>query len=204
MSEIILVRHTEISSAWKKRCYGVSDVPLSDAGKAAIAPIAKRLANHYAPCRVIHSGLSRTKMLASAIASQIDSQPTEDTAFKELNFGSWEGRLWTHIFVEVGHGMARLITEPDTFSPPNGETVLAVRNRVIRALLKIPRTGVTIIVTHGGPIGAVRGTLHENPVKDWPGLVPNYGTSLALRQADLSKLRDVMRPELSPLKGDDL
>ena len=71
MKKITLVRHTEINGSWKKRCYGVSDVPLSKTGETAIAPIAKRLAA-LQPAYIIHSGLLRTQRLASAIACEGD------------------------------------------------------------------------------------------------------------------------------------
>ncbi len=188
MGAVILVRHTEISSDWKGRCYGVSDVPLSDAGIAAIAPIAEHLAGQH-PQRIFHSGLTRTQKLAMAIAEHCNSPIEERTAFRELNFGTWEGRPWTAIFAETGHAMARMITEPETYAPHGGETVCGVRNRVISALLQIPPEGIHIVITHGGPMGAVRGTLKSIPAREWPDLVPDYGGTITLSHGDLSKLK---------------
>lgn len=192
MGAVILVRHTEISRDWKNRCYGVSDIPLSAAGVAAISAIAENLAS-LAPARVIHSGLSRTQSLAADIARHSKCRMSEDKSFQELNFGSWEGRSWVAIFAEVGHAMSRMITEPETFAPPNGETVHAVRDRVVRALLRVPVDDLTIVVTHGGPIGAVRGTLQNIPANKWPGLVPQYGEAMRLTRSDLSKLQAALR-----------
>jgi len=188
MAEIILVRHTEISNVWKKRCYGVSDVPLSPIGEAAVGPLAGHLAT-YRPKHVIHSGLSRTKKLAVALAGHVGCPMTENKAFRELDFGNWEGCTWDEVFAEVGHGMARMITEPETFAPPNGETVHAVRDRVVGALLQISADGPTIVVTHGGPIGAVRGTLENKPAREWTELVPSYGAATSLTKADLLQLK---------------
>ncbi|HFB2048723.1 MAG: histidine phosphatase family protein [Hyphomicrobiaceae bacterium] len=192
MIKIILVRHTEISITWKKRCYGISDVPLSRAGKLAIEPTAKRFAA-LCPRYIFHSGLSRTKLLATAIARQSDCHMSEDSAFQEMNFGNWESRLWTNIYLDVGHNMARLISEPSTYAPPQGETIYGMRDRVMRALLQVWRNdGTIIIVTHGGPIGAIHGTLKKIPAKDWLSLVPDYGKTLNLTHADLSNLDDMM------------
>ncbi|MEN2494383.1 MAG: phosphoglycerate mutase GpmB [Hyphomicrobiaceae bacterium hypho_1] len=195
MGDIILVRHTEVSSNWKKRCYGVTDVPLSNAGQAAIKSITSHLAK-LQPQSIIHSGVSRTTLLAKAISLESNIHITEDKAFQELNFGSWEGCFWTDIFLSVGHDMGRLVSEPDIFSPPQGETLYSMRDRVIKALLRIPNGITTIVITHGGPIGAVSGTLRMISAKDWPSLVPDYGSTLALNKTDLLRLHEIMKIRL--------
>ena len=184
---VILVRHTEISKSWKGLCYGASDVPLSDAGRAAIPALARALAVRR-PTYVYHSGLMRTHQLASDVAETANAVLREDQRFAEMNFGAWEGRSWTDIFATVGHDMSQLIHDPDHYAPPDGETAHSMRDRTLQAITELPGDGLSIIVTHGGPISAVRGTVQHLPARDWPGLVPAYGDSLALNRADLAAL----------------
>jgi broad specificity phosphatase PhoE len=35
--------------------------------------------------------------------------------------------------------------------------------------------GPILAICHGGPIAAIRGTLSDAPVSEWPSLVPRYG-----------------------------
>jgi broad specificity phosphatase PhoE len=56
-----------------------------------------------------------------------------------------------------------------------------VRDRAMAWLRSLPEDNRTIVaVTHGGPIGAIRGTLGGRPVRDWPGLVPGYGEAVEI------------------------
>ncbi|MGI9524238.1 MAG: histidine phosphatase family protein [Hyphomicrobiaceae bacterium] len=183
----VLVRHPRVAASWKGYCYGASDVPLSRAGRKQISKIAADLAAND-PSRVVHTGLVRTLSLATAIA-RISKVPLHyDARFAEMNFGTWEGRSWLTIYSEIGDTMSKIIEAPDSYAPDGGETVLDVRNRVVSALLGIPRDGLTVVVTHGGPISAVRGTLAKLPVRAWPDLIPGYCERLCLLDADLDNL----------------
>ncbi len=184
---LILIRHTDVAADWQGRCYGASDVALSPSGEAAIAPIAAELAA-TGPARVIDSGRQRARRLAHAIAGQANCACASDERLCELNFGAWEGQSWSDIFAAVGHDMARLIHEPDAFAPPDGETVHAMRRRVVAAVVELGRTHGTILVTHGGPISAVRGTLANRPAKCWPGLVPDFGRALPITHDEIREL----------------
>ena len=64
---VLLVRHPPVALAWRKRCYGRSDMGWSRAGLA----MARRLAEDLAAVRIdaiVHSGALRTARLAAMIA----------------------------------------------------------------------------------------------------------------------------------------
>ncbi len=187
-TRIILVRHLEISAEWRGRCYGASDVPLSSTGKAASAALAIELARHT-PTQVVHSGLERTKVLATAITRHVDCPLIEDVRWREMDFGSWEGRPWTDIYAEVGDAMSNLIDEPANWAAPGGETVHAVRDRAIAALLELPRNRTVIVVSHGGPIGVIVGTLNRTHARSWPQCVPAHGAITEINEANREMLR---------------
>ena len=69
-----------------------------------------------------------------------------------------------------------MISEPATFRPGGGETTLEMRDRVLSWQQSIPRDGLTVAVTHGGPIAALLGTLRNLPVAGWVDLIPAEGT----------------------------
>jgi broad specificity phosphatase PhoE len=166
---IILVRHTAVALAWRGRCYGRSDVPLSRAGKAAIAPLVAKLHRHN-PDRIIHSGLKRTRALAEALGAS-----TGDPAWQERDFGSWEGQSWAAIYRASGAAMDGMIDAPDEFRPGGGETTTELAQRAAAAYAALPTTGTTLIITHGGPIAAILGMQRGLQPRDWLTLVPPHG-----------------------------
>ncbi|MEM6496585.1 MAG: histidine phosphatase family protein [Pseudomonadota bacterium] len=184
---ITLVRHPEVTLDIKGTCYGVTDVALSQNGLASIPVIAAELCA-LQPATVYHSGLTRARLLAESIATAVGCSLRAEDRFREIDFGAWENRPWSEIFAEVGDDMARIIHEPDTFAPPGGETVHQLRDRVLSALGEVALDEHCIVVAHGGPISAVRGTLAELPASQWPGLVPGYGEAVQLSVNEIRQL----------------
>jgi broad specificity phosphatase PhoE len=170
------VRHTEIARAWRGRCYGVSDVPLSREGRSALAKLASELAATR-PAWVIHSGLMRTRLLAARIAKLAGCPLLEDAHWRERHFGGWEGRTWHAIYRESGNAMDGMIDAPADFRPGGGETTYELADRASRAFGRLPPAR-GIVVTHGGPIAALLGRQRGAPVAEWPALVPPYGGSI--------------------------
>ena len=184
---ITIVRHPEVTPDIKGTCYGITDVELSADGLASIPVIADKLRD-LKPAAVYHSGLTRAQLLAQEVAKVAGCQLLVDQRFREINFGAWENRSWASIFAEAGDDMARIIHEPDTYAPPQGETVYQLRDRVLEGLRDISSDQRTIVIAHGGPISAVRGLLAGLPASQWPGLVPAYGEAIDLDLSDLAKL----------------
>lgn len=179
-STVLLVRHTKVARAWHARCYGASDVPLSREGRAAIAELAARLAAER-PRWVIHSGLIRTCLLAERVAKLAGCQLDENAAWRERDFGSWEGMSWNAIYRHSGNAMDGMIDAPDDFRPGGGETTSELATRTARAWESLPG-GNGIVITHGGPIAALLGQRRRLPVTAWPHLVPAQGGVVPMRR----------------------
>jgi alpha-ribazole phosphatase len=173
---LMMVRHTAVDQKLKGVCYGASDVELSPEGLAHVDRLADELAAN-SPSIIFHSGLSRSRRLAEAVAGRLGLKPRVDPRIAEFNFGEWELRRWSEIFI-AGHDIARLINEPDSFSAPAGETVFAMRDRVLGWFNSLSTETRILAVSHGGPISTLRGVLVDVPAKNWPTLVPAYGESI--------------------------
>ncbi len=177
---LILVRHTQVAAHLSGICYGASDVALSAEGEAHANALAVSLARE-GPAVVLHSGLSRARYLAEQIARHAGVELLCDARLLEMNFGAWELRSWDDIFLEVGHGMSRLVHEPDSYCAPGGETANDVRDRMISWVSQLPADKNIVAVGHGGAICTLRGTLAGAPSSKWPDFMPTFGEIVHIR-----------------------
>jgi broad specificity phosphatase PhoE len=180
MGRVYLVRHTQVSRQWAGRCYGQSDVGLSEAGRRAARELVPTLAA-LQPARIIASPLRRARFLAGLLVRfGTPVSVAIEPRLAECHFGAWEGQSWDAIYKATGNAMMGMIEAPETFRPGGeGETTLEVRDRAMAWLQELahepcePRN--VIAICHGGPIAAIRGTLEGRCVAEWPALVPPPG-----------------------------
>lgn len=176
---LLIVRHTKVAARYDGVCYGASDVELAPEGELHAQQVAMSVSSHK-PDVVVHSGLQRTRMLAEEIGRLAGVEVTSDARLREMNFGSWELRTWDDIFEDVGHAFGKLITEPDAYAAPGGETAHDVRARVMAWAQELPAGKTVVAVAHGGSIGALRGTIMGATADGWPQLVPGFGEVVRL------------------------
>lgn len=189
MSRLLLVRHGEVHRRWRGCCYGRADVGLSPSGMAQSRRLVDQLASEMDgtsephPRRLMSSGLRRAHYLALRLADRLGSPLVVVPALQERHFGDWERRSWQEIYDATGNAMDGMIEDPECWAPRGGETTFQLRDRVWAWYERLPPSGLTVAVTHGGPIAALRGMLSDQPVTAWPALVPPYGsvTELDLR-----------------------
>lgn len=177
---IRLVRHTQVARHWAGRCYGQSDAGLSREGAARAQRLAAELAASR-PDVVLHSGLRRARILAERIAALAKVPVIEDRRWRERDFGSWEGQLWSAIYRATGNAMDGMIDAPASFRPGGGETTDELARRVARAFADCP-AGRVVVIAHGGPIAALIGRRRGLPVRDWLALVPPPGGHVDLER----------------------
>ena len=177
---LILVRHTKVEEQFQRVCYGASDIGLSDEGEVHACELAKKI-GAMNPTQIFHSGLQRSQRLAELISIHTDIPMAADPRLAEMNFGEWELKTWDQIFADVGHDIGRLASEPDTYAPPGGETVNALRDRMVSWARALPHQGRIVAISHGGPISALRRTLAEHELVNWTDLVPAHGEILTFQ-----------------------
>lgn len=182
--EIIVIRHAEVEAKWKGICYGSLDVKLSEAGKAACDAVVANLVRHLNPTTIFHSGLSRTRYLAIAIARlcEHDVHVLEDARIRERNYGDWQGLTWDAAYASDPEHFHGLLEQPDSYRPPAGESTSEMQQRVVEWLIEQPVHRYPIIaISHSGPIAAVAGRLLGlHPLKWSPWIVKHLeGVRLA-------------------------
>ncbi len=172
---LLLIRHGEVEREYKSICYGQMDVPLSEAGREKSIRLAEKLCCEHRPRYIFHSGLQRTKFLATEIAQWIshDCEVIEDHRLRERDFGDWQGKSWDDIFASDPEHFHDLIEQPKSYRPPQGETTNEMQCRIVAWLDRLslisnnPPAVPIIAISHSGPIAAACGTLLNLHARDW-------------------------------------
>ena len=176
---VLLLRHPPVTLAWRKRCYGRSDMGWSRAGTAMARALADQLATRPIDA-IVHSGALRTRRLAERIGRGRDIPVREDSEWLERDFGTWEGRTWHALWRETGDLMDRMVTDPTGFRPGGGETGQDLSERARAAWGRLPASGTTLVIAHGGPIAALRTWQAGEPLEAMVRFIPACGEVVAV------------------------
>jgi len=157
-SRLWLVRHGLTDWNVQQRFCGHSDIPLSGQGQVQALWIAEQLLQENISA-IYTSDLARARKTAEIIAYQRlpKIQVKESVAWREMDFGEWEGLTYTQI-VEQFKDHVGFFIDPEHHTPPNGESLSQMQQRVKDALTAIIYSdellvaGDAVIVSHGGPL----------------------------------------------------
>ena len=150
MRKIYLLRHCETEQFEKKRCIGVTDITLDEAGLRQ----ARQLKEYFRSKKlsaVYCSDALRAVKTAEIIAST-NMQPVKLHDLHEINMGDWDGMYFEDIKSKYPDAYRRRGLDFASFTPPNGESFAACRQRAFRALSRIldGTGGDVAIVAHAG------------------------------------------------------
>lgn len=154
---IYLVRHGETD--WNKKgiYQGQEDTPLNEKGKDEARNLALALKGKEISI-IYSSDLTRAKETAEIIAKSLGIQTIiYKESLREMNFGEWTGKS---IFeMEEDSELFQLWQkDPWNISPPEGETLKELANRVRKEAEEIflkHYSQNVLVVTHAGPIKAL-------------------------------------------------
>jgi len=153
-----LVRHGLTDWNTRQRFCGHHDIPLSAQGRVQALWLAQQLQKEMISA-IYTSDLLRARETAEIIAHQRTPavQIRVSLAWREIDFGDWEGLTYAEI-VEQFKDQLGFFTDPEHYSPPNGESLLHLQQRVKAGLSAImhdgdlPTRGDVVIVSHGGSL----------------------------------------------------
>ena len=153
--EVILVRHGATKSNIEAGAYsGWVDLELAESGIAQAQMAAERLRS--APVsRVVCSDLRRAIRTGEIIAEPHGLQPEIAPAWRELNYGEWDGLTVAQVDQRWPGARKRLSEDPD-FRLPGGETLAELLARLLPALSALqdgagPEEAV-VVVSHKAAI----------------------------------------------------
>jgi alpha-ribazole phosphatase len=154
MKRLFLIRHAETDGTKEKRFMGRMDLPLNETGIRQAESLALRLKGEEISAFYV-SPMKRTFQTAKILNQFHKRHLRKRHAFKELDFGKWEGMTLDEIYKNNNELCRRWFSDLENFTMPCGESYRDMKERVISGWEKIRReaSGATVaIVTHGGPI----------------------------------------------------
>ncbi len=133
MTRLIIVRHGRTAWNREERFRGRTDVPLDAVGEKQVEACARAIAARFRPAAVYASPLQRTVRTAEAIGRQCHVATELHDGLIDMSFGEAEGLTWPEADARFpGLGSAWRDT-PHTATFPGGETLAAVRARLVTA-----------------------------------------------------------------------
>lgn len=157
-TRIIAVRHGETSWNVDARIQGQLDIQLNDTGRWQARRVGRALSGEQLAA-IYSSDLGRAHETARAIGDAAGMAVVAHPGLRERRFGLFEGKTFDEIHQtwpdEALHWKKRI---PEWAPPEGGETLLQLRERVIRTVsdLASRHTGEQIaVVAHGGVLDAL-------------------------------------------------
>jgi phosphoserine phosphatase len=158
MTRLILIRHGETEWNVIGRYQGQADPPLNEQGIAQSYQLADQLIESNLEI-LYTSPLQRAAQTAQILANKLRIPLYIEPRFMEIHQGDWQTRLRSEIEQLYPDLFRRWESEPWEVSPPHGESLSQVQDRVIDALAEIidkfPNQCVGI-VTHRIPIALIK------------------------------------------------
>jgi broad specificity phosphatase PhoE len=153
-TKLFFARHGQ--TAWNTNglFQGQADIPLDETGQRQAAALAKRMAQY--PLQAVYtSNLQRAWETASAIALFQDCPLVGDRSLVEINLGEWQGLTRAEILEHDPQRLQAWDADRLHNSPPGGETLIELAERVRAGLSRIlekHNEGSVMIVSHAGPL----------------------------------------------------
>ncbi len=151
---IDLIRHGQTAANEAHLYCGRTDLPLSPAGRSAL------MQRRYTPpenCRYATSGMRRAEETLEILVGNVPH--TTIPSLREMDFGDFEMHSYAELCATSAYQLW-LSGDNEANVPPNGESGVQMRRRVLRAWQSIASSGQNwCIVTHGGVIADILASL---------------------------------------------
>lgn len=173
-SVVYLMRHGAPEGGTRFR--GVTDDPLSAEG---FAQMRRAAAGCGEPDRIVTSPLRRCASFARVLAEERGLSLVIEPRFREMHFGTWEGKTPTALMAECPGAVRRFWSDPQAYPPPGGEPPGAFCSRVAagwRELVASLCGERVLLIAHGGTVRAILGHLRRLPMRELTALEVPYAS----------------------------
>ncbi|MEO6016714.1 MAG: histidine phosphatase family protein [Polaromonas sp.] len=152
VTRIIAIRHGETAWNVDARIQGHLDIPLNHTGREQAGRMARALADE--PITAIYaSDLSRALETAQHLGRALGLEVVRDKGLRERCFGDFEGKTFAEVEAALPDEAMRWRKRDPEFTPPGGESLLALRQRVVHTAERLAEQHpgeLIALVGHGG------------------------------------------------------
>ncbi|MFJ2816408.1 histidine phosphatase family protein [Streptomyces sp. NPDC087294] len=182
---LLLARHGQTVWHAENRYAGVSDVALTDTGRAQAEALGRWAGAHPVDA-VWTSPVSRAVVTAEPACRALGLTPHREPDLRECDFGVVEGRTLAEFAAENPEGAAAFRADPVAHPFPGAEDPAAAAARGAAALHRIAAAHPgerVLVVAHNTLFRLILCTLLSIPVRDYRRVFPS------LRNAAVTELR---------------
>jgi len=170
-----LIRHGEPEGGSRYRGHNIDD-PLSVKGWSQMWAA---IGDHSHWDKIITSPMCRCLTFAEELSEKINKPVLLETRFKEVGFGSWEGKSRTEIIQENQQEYEAFYRDPITHRPSGAEPLSDFIDRVSGAydeVVKLHANQHILVVAHAGVIRAIIAhVLRASPIGIYRIKIDNAG-----------------------------
>lgn len=176
MSTVYLIRHGMTEANEKHLYCGSTDLPLSEAGIAALRDLHYNIKNAV----FLTSGMKRTEQTLELLFGSVPHRP--EPRFREMDFGCFEMRGYEALKNDPSY-QEWITGDNERNTAPDGESGKQMQERALAAFFELyPPAQDTVIVTHGGIISAIMAQLFQQETKNRYQWQPKPGHGYAITQ----------------------
>jgi alpha-ribazole phosphatase len=178
--KLYLIRHGETEYNRVRRLCGHTNLPLNERGRKQAEGLRERFKS-VSVNYLYSSDLRRAEETAQITFPEKKSQITTSALIRELDFGEWEGRTSEEIIARDEKAYKLWLENPALSTPPRGESLSTIENRVKQFLREIVgkfKDETVAVVTHSGPIRVI--------LCDALGIPSNFFWRIAVNSAGVS------------------
>ena len=157
-TRIIAVRHGETAWNVDTRIQGQLDIALNEKGRWQAQRLARSLAASEPMAALYSSDLLRARDTARSIADATGLAVVTEPGLRERAFGKFEGKTFAELEAAWPEETLRWRQRDPDWAPPGGESLKAMRDRVLRTVQKLAARHLgeqIVLVTHGGVLDAL-------------------------------------------------
>ncbi len=147
---ILIARHGETEWNLSRRFQGHLDSPLTERGNEQAQRLASRLAREPVAA-IFSSDLGRAMQTATPIADALGLEVRTSPLLREIDCGTWTGRLKEELAREDPTGIERYRIRPSEHRMPDGESLADVQARGLAFLREVQARELRrpiLIITH--------------------------------------------------------
>lgn len=150
---IFLIRHAETDWNEEGRIQGDLDIPLNSKGLDQAKQLQKRFKSIQFDS-IFSSDLKRAIQTAEFLPKSSEIPIITDDRLRERDYGIWKELTWDEVRLKFPEEYRNVRMNPVTASPPHGENLQEVSDRVLQFFSEIEefKNQNTAIVSHNSPL----------------------------------------------------